>query len=350
MEINMRESVHGGDIYSHAGVLDFSANINPLGIPDKVLEVAKDSIALSVYYPDIECRKLRRRLSETENISEHYILFGNGAADLIFSFVSAIKPKKAVLIAPSFAEYETALKTASCEIVYYELEEKKEFIIEENLIEYITDETDVVFLCNPNNPTGQLTKKEILIKIADHCRKCNCFFVLDECFNDFLEYPHKYSMKSEICVYSNLVILKAFTKLYAMPGLRLGYCLSSNTLLLEQMKECVQPWNISVPAQEAGLAALDEEIYVERTRNLIKKEREYLIKELKQMGISVIGSKANYIFFYSKKELYQTCLEKKFLIRDCSNYRGLRTGYYRIAVKKRDENKKLIEVLKTILG
>lgn len=346
---NMREIIHGGDIYNHKNVLDYSANINPLGISDKVMEAAKNGIAMSIHYPDIACRKLCKEISKAEKISKNFILCGNGAADLIFSFVIAVKPKKALLIAPTFAEYEAALKTVSCHITYYDLKEKNDFIVQDNIIDCITEETDVLFLCNPNNPTGQLTDKELLIKIANRCKENNCYFIIDECFNDFLDYPEKVSMKSELYNYPNIVILKAFTKMYAMPGLRLGYCMSRNSFLLEKMEAVTQPWNVSIPAQEAGIAALKEKKYVEKTKKLIKEERAYIIKELENMGICVIGSKANYIFFYCENDLYKACLKKHILIRDCSNYSGLKKGYYRIAVRKPEENKILIQVLKSIL-
>lgn len=345
----MREIVHGGDIYNHKEVLDYSANINPLGISDRVMEAAKNGIAKSIHYPDIGCKKLRKKIAKEENTSENFILCGNGAADLIFSFVTAAKPKKALLIAPTFAEYEAALKTVCCDIAYHHLIEQNDFKVDHNIINCITEDTDVLFLCNPNNPTGQVTSKELLIKIANQCKDMNCYLIIDECFNDFLDIPQEVTMKLEINKYSNIIILKAFTKMYAMPGLRLGYCMSSNILLLEQMESATQPWNVSLPAQEAGIAALKEKDYVIATKKLIKAERSYMIKELEKMGIRIIGSKANYIFFYSNIELYKTCLKNHILIRDCSNYRGLKKGYYRIAVRKPEENKRLIQVLKSII-
>lgn len=342
----MKKNVHGGDIYTHKGVIDFSANINPLGIPENVIKAAENGIRDSVHYPDVSYYALRTAIAEQENLLSNEILCGNGAADVIFSLIRAINPKKALILAPTFAEYETALKTVCCEIRYYDLKEKEEFKAQKNILEYITEELDIVFLCNPNNPTGQLTDKGLLKQITEQCKKTGTYVVIDECFNDFLENGEAYTMKEELENNSYLVLLKAFTKLYAMPGLRLGYCMSSNCALLDKIKESTQPWNISIPAEQAGIAALKEKQYVQKTKSLIKKEKEYLQQEMKAMGYKLYGSKANYIFFRGTDTLYEDCLNENLLIRDCSNYRGLEKGYYRIAVKSHEDNVKMIECLR----
>lgn len=345
----MSQHVHGGDIYRYPDVLDFSANINPLGTPESVIAAAKDSLHKIEHYPDVDKEELVTALSVYEQVPKEFIICGNGAAELIFSVVWARKPKKALLAAPTFAEYGQALKSVDCQIDYFYLEEKQGFTVSADILEKITGELDILFLCNPNNPTGVLIEQGLLDDILKCCREQNVFLVLDECFVDFLERPQEAEKKDRLAVCPDLFILKAFTKRYAMAGLRLGYGLCSNQEVLENMRSVMQPWSISIPAQEAGVAALKEESYVNLSRRLVQEEREYLKEELCKLGLRVFDSRANYIFFYGPEDFGERMMEKKIMIRDCSNYPGLSMGYYRIAVRTRDENEKLVLAMKEIL-
>ncbi len=337
---------HGGDIYSYENMLDFSANINPLGTPPAVIEAACSGVAEAANYPDPLCRQLIRAISEHEGVKEEQIICGNGAAELIFSLCMALKPKKALLLAPSFYEYEQALTAVDCEIRYHYLKEDDGFHLQETYLDDLTDDLDIVFLCNPNNPTGILTEKPFLLSILERCKAKGIFFVADECFNDFLEEPERYTLKDQIQNYPDFFILKAFTKIYAMAELRLGFGLTANKDLLRKMKCCTQPWSVSIPAQKAGIAAVKEKEYVKTTLRLIKKERVYLRGALKEAGFTVYDSAANYLFFQGPPALYGDCLKKGIMIRDCSNYEGLREGFYRIVVKQHPDNSKLIKALK----
>lgn len=341
--------IHGGDIYRNEVKLDYSANINPLGLPPKVMEALQESLKQVTVYPDVECSRLRQELEKAEGVSKNHIICGNGASDLIFLICNACKPKKALLVAPTFAEYEQALKSINCEIRYYKLEEKKEFSLQEDYLDALTEDMDMVFLCNPNNPTGQVIEREFLIQIARSCKRKNCYLIIDECFLDFLEDPQEYTMKDFLLPYDNLVILKAFTKLYSMPGLRLGYALVGDFSLINRIKQVSQPWNVSVPAQAAGIAALNEKDYVRKTRSIIKQERQFLQNRLQQgLAEKVYESSTNYIFFRAEEGLGEIFRKKGILIRDCSNYKGLEKGYYRIAVRSHAENVELIRVWEVI--
>ncbi|NCC01426.1 MAG: aminotransferase class I/II-fold pyridoxal phosphate-dependent enzyme [Clostridia bacterium] len=340
---------HGGDIYRNKIELDFSSNVNLMGIPEGVLRAAKRGIDFSCNYPDAECNELREAISKVENISKDMIICGNGAADLIFSLVLTTKPKKALLLSPTFHEYEQALLSVDCEIRYHQLLEKNGFQLCSDFIEMITADIDIVFLCNPNNPTGALIKKLLMDKIVQKCEASNCLLVVDECFMDFVPYGKDESLKERCTESKNLFVLKAFTKLYAIPGLRLGYGFCGNVLLLNKMKNTKQPWSVSIPAQMAGIAALRECEYVNKSLEMIEREKNYLIQQLCQLNFKVYDSKANYIFFRANISLYEKCLEQGVLIRDCSNYIGLTDGYYRIVVKTHSENVKLIELLSNIL-
>lgn len=342
----MQTQIHGGDIYSRTYQYDFSTNINPFGMPEKVKLAAMEGIESSVHYPDVQCRKLREAIAKKEQIPKEWILCGNGAAELIFSIAAAKNPKKALLVSPGFAEYEQALGTIPCEIVYHELFREQGFLLGEDYLECLEEDIDLIFLCNPNNPTGLLIEPSLLERILEKCRKKDIFVVLDECFLEFVSDELQNPQKKRLKENPSLFILKAFTKMYGMPGLRLGYGLCSDTVLLQKMKERTQPWNVSIPAQFAGTAACEEVGFAEKTREYIEKERCYLSEELQKLGFRVYSSAANYLFFEGPKELYEVCEEEGVLLRDCSNYRSLSQGDYRIAVRQHKENEALIRILK----
>lgn len=344
----MKKYIHGGDIYRHPGVLDFSVNCNPYGIPNGVKKAVTAAVEQAECYPDVDCMRLRNAIGQTENISPEQIICGNGAADLIFALVLALKPKKALLAAPTFAEYQQALAAVGCEVCYVRLKEENGFVPDENFLDQICVGTDLVFFCNPNNPTGVAAKREYIRKIAVKCQMCAAFLVVDECFIDFLEQPEIYTMKGFLKEFPSMFLLKAFTKKYAMPGLRLGYGLCSDEQFLETMAAVMQPWNVSTLAQEAGIAALKETAYVRDSLEKIRSQRKNLIEGLKQLGCKVYASEANYIFFQGPERLSEKCLEHGILIRDCSNYEGLSKGFYRIAVRRPEENGIFLETLQKI--
>ena len=271
------------------------------------------------------------------------ILCGNGAAELFFAVVQAVWPQKALVIAPSFSEYEEALRSVGAEVEYYYLCEEDNFQIREDYVDKLSEEIDMIFLCNPNNPTGQTIDRDMLIKILDRCKKQNIVVILDECFLEFLDEPNRYEMSDLRGEYPNLLIIKAFTKIFSMPGLRLGYAISSNQDILEEMSWKLQQWNVSVPAQMAGVAALEKpKEYIRQTREYVSGQREYMRNIMKMMGYVVFASKANYLFFKGRPGLEKEALEAGFLIRDCQNYEGLSEGFYRIAVRTKEENERLI--------
>ena len=331
----MADLIHGGDIYSFEDrkVIDFSANINPLGIPKGVKEAIISNLDLFAHYPDPLCRKLSDKIAKAEGVESSKVICGNGAADLIFRLAIALKPKKALVLAPTFAEYESFI----CEL-------KK-------------NAYDIVFICNPNNPTGKLTSKEILLEALQVCKAVGTLIMVDECFLEFCNDYEKITLKPYINEFSNLMILKAFTKIYAMPGLRLGYALTSNLELIEKLKSAAQPWAVSQIAQIAGIYALDEKEYVKNTIEQIQEEKEFLVSKLTELGIKVYASEANYLLLniknangYNALDFKQKLADEGILIRSCSNYRGLDENYFRIAIRSHFENLKLLEALSNILN
>lgn len=354
-EGSMMDYQHGGDIYRNQVDLDFSANINPLGLPKGVREAITENMETYGRYPDSRSEALCEALALHHGVSSSQILCANGAADLIFQVVFALKPKKALLFAPGFSEYEQALLAIGCEIIYKDLQEEDGFLpdLSETAVS-LSDDLDLVFICNPNNPTGIPLKCKELALFLDRCQSHQIFVVVDECFCDFLEEPEEYSIIPLIKGNPGILVLKAFTKTYAMAGIRLGYGISGSKKLLDAVERVRQPWTVSAVAQAAGQAALLETGYLKEARQLIQSERTFLMQKLKALGFTLYASSANYVFFRDvkqnyDKELYELMKAEKVLIRSCANYRGLDGSYYRICVKTRAENKIFLGILSEIL-
>ncbi len=345
------ENPHGGDIYRNRIIYDFSANMNPLGTPESVIKAASDAAAGVCNYPDPYCRKLVSAVAEHEAVDKDSVLCGNGAAELIYSFVFAEKPNKALVTAPAFSEYEAALLAAGCDVQRYILSETNDFDIDMDFVSCLEKtDADCVFICSPNNPTGRLIRPEVLDPIISVCSKRDIRLFADECFLDLSDKgsgDEEYSLKRYLKDNLNIIILRAFTKTYAMPGLRLGYVLSSDHDLLSAMSKSVQTWNVSLPAQAAGLSALGEDEYVEDAKRIIGKERNRLTEALKVFGWHVCTSDANYILFKAFPGLDGMLLKEGIAIKNCSNYPGLSEGWYRTAVRLPEENDVLIAAMKT---
>ena len=339
---------HGGDVYKNKIRLDFSINVNPLGTPEKVQQAAADAAKHISAYPDPYCGRLRQRLSETLGANEGDILCGNGAAELIFQFVMALRPKRTLLPVPSFSEYETALDAAGCTPEFYLLKRENGFALTEDILGSITGDTELLMLCSPNNPTGLCIPCELLTQILNRCRETGTWLFLDECFLGFTDQSKARSLILELRENDRVFILRAFTKLYGMAGVRLGYAVCRQRDMMEKMCRLVQPWNVSTIAQAAGEAALDCAEFVKRTREVLAEEKQYLLRELRALDIAVLPGDANYLMLSGVPELYGQLLKREILIRSCGNYRGLDAGDCRIAVHTHDENAALIAALREI--
>lgn len=352
----MTTLVHGGDwagFESKFGrqPLDFSANISPLGLPEGVKRAVIGTLDLQNRYPDPLCRELCRAIAQAHDVPERHVLCGNGAADLIWRLTLAFRPRRALLLAPTFAEYQAALQSVDCQLQFHQLKPENGFLLEEDFLEKLQPGVDLVFLCEPNNPTGRTTSPSLLQKIVQRCAAAGIMLVVDECFNDFLDEPQLHTLEGELTRRPNLLVLKAFTKWYAMAGLRLGYVLCANEGLLERMRTCGQPWAVSGVAQAAGLAALQEIDYSCRLRQLIQTQRPFLADGLTELGCQVIPGEANYLLFHHQDPQLALKLQHHgILLRDCSNYPGLSSGWYRAAVRTREENAAFLQALKEVIN
>lgn len=350
----MIKYTHGGDIYKYENkILDFSANINPLGMPESAKSAIINSIDKYQTYPDYSSRKLRNALSNFYDFDGDKIVCGNGAADLIFRICLALRPKNVLIPSPTFSEYEEAVEVSGGVVHHHSLRELENFDVTFEILNSIDKDTDMLFLCSPNNPTGRAIDLELVESILTRMRQNKGTLVLDQCFVHFLVEEDEYFAINLLKKYDNFIILGAFTKIFAMAGLRLGYALFGSKNLAAKIQNTLQPWSVSTVASEAGCAALNR-VFVDKTKDYVKSQREFLTNAISDIGLKVFESQANYMLIKSSenildRDLADEALKHGVLIRKCSNFRGLSPSFFRIAVRTEEENKTLIKVFREII-
>lgn len=348
--------MHGGNIYGNEIEYDFSVNLNPLGPPKTVQDALAAALNHVEEYPDPEYRELRRGLANYWQVAEKQLVLGNGASELILGIIRTLAPKTCMVTAPCYSGYETALNAAapSCRIHRIPLRAEDDFTLPENICQEIARvKPNLLILTNPNNPNGKRISANRLREIADACRTAGTVLLVDECFLALSggdEDSLIHCIRSEALP---AVVLRAFTKTFAIPGVRLGYAVCSAPMA-ERIQRELPEWNLSVFAQYAGRAALETSAggtsgYLAASVEMIAREREFLSEELEKLGFRVFPSDANYILFQSRDwELHQKLLDKGILIRDCRDYHGLTAGFYRTAVRTHRENTALLRCLRNI--
>lgn len=357
----MIDKTHGGNIWPHLKnaknkIIDFSANINPLPLPSKIKKVIIKNINNLSYYPEPESKSLKKSLASFHKISPANLLTGNGSIELIYLVIHALKPKNILLFQPTFSEYEFAARANGIKPVFLRSSAKDNFAIDLAKIKGFIPGVDLVFLCNPNNPTGYLLPQKEILLFWRLCKKYKTALVVDEVFMDFIPEEKRSTLVKEAVKNRNLFVLKSLTKLFCLAGLRIGYLIGQQAAI-SKLGKLQYPWNVNLLAQRAAEEAIKNNAFVKKTQDLINKEREYLSDNLNRInGLKVYPSEAN--FFLCKleshkiknaKELSDRLIKKGILIRNCSNFRGLSNRFFRIAIRKRKENNKLISLIKDIL-
>ena len=343
---------HGGPFSiskPRTDILDFSSNINPLGSPPLVHMHLKTKLNSISQYPDAEATMLKKSLKRYTGIPENQIIVGNGATELIYNFCqSFLNNKTHVMIqAPTFGEYEAAARLSGCKISFYKtMNLSKDY---QKLISQIP-KNGCIFLCNPNNPTGELLSKNILFKIIEDTNKKKSLLFLDESFIELVPDSNQSIIKS-VKKFENLFILRSMTKSFGLAGLRVGYGVGSKKII-SVLNKIKIPWNVNGLAQDAARVALCHATYLEKAKKLIKKESNYLKNSISCIeGFQCHKSSTNFILIKTKiksKELQKKLLKKKILIRDASSFHGLNQNYIRIAVKTHNENQKLVKALRKV--
>ena len=379
---------HGGNIYkvfrekNIKEILDYSSNINPYGIPESLKKRITENLEVLERYPDPDYVELREKLANLNKVNLSDIILGNGATEIIFLFMKVINPKKILIVSPTFGEYERAVKATeipgdtvslSCsngdnknvenkkiEIEYFELKESDDFKLNiGNLKNQLEKKYDLLIICNPNNPTGKFLKLAQTEEILKECNKYDTKLFIDEAFIEFLADGMKESIINTEENKKNLFVTRAFTKFFAIPGLRLGYGMYFDKELEQKISEKKEPWSVNNIAELAGLTVLDDTEYIEKTLKWITKEKIYMYEKLNEIsGIKVYETEVNFITGKIDEKLFseglnvkilrEKMLEQGILIRDASNFKFLDERFFRLAIKDRESNDRVIKVLKGI--
>ena len=354
---------HGGDVYGREGVLDFSASINPMGMPEQAAEALRQSVRCVGQYPDPACRALREAIGRARGLDPEMIVCGNGAAELILALARAIRPSRSVLFAPCFSEYARALSVCALQPEYVLCRPDSDFRLPQPFERVIPEDAGAVFVCNPQNPAGVCSGRDDLLRLLEVCERRGAVLILDECFLPLVSGDPggegsgrgageaERSLLPFAAEHPGLVVLRSFTKLYAMPGLRLGYAVLSDGKLRGKLKENLPAWNVSAPASAAGIAALqsEQEGFTGKTLALTGAGRRQLREGLFSLEIRDVWGEANYLLLRGPEGLAEKLLERGILIRDCRSFPGLSPGYYRIAVRKEEENRALLDALSEVV-
>ena len=344
--------IHGGKIpvkNSDHNIIDFSSNITPLGIPNSVKLIIKKNLDKIQFYPDPKSENVISSLEKYTHLSKSNIIVGNGAIEILYNFCFAFlsKTTKVLIHVPTFQEYETAVKLSNCKISYF-----KSLNLSTNIDSFISQipKSGCIFLCNPNNPTGELLSKKELLSIIIVAKKLKTIVFIDECFIELVPKSNE-SVMSYVKKYDNLFILRSLTKSFGLPGLRIGYACGSKEII-KILQKIKIPWSVNSLAQDAANVVIKNTSHLKKSNIIIKKELKYLEDNISILnGFECISSSTNFILIktkYDSTKLQTKLLKNKILIRDCKNFRGLDNHYIRIAVKSHKDNVKLVKALEKI--
>ncbi len=346
---NIRKAVRQYDL-DERRILDFSSNINPLGPSPMAMRAAKSSLRHVDRYPDPDMTELRAAIARYFGIKPGQVVCGSGSNGLIHHIPRVFRPRKALLPAPTFTEYAAAVEAGGGEAVLFPLDERGGFRVDPVDMAFAFKGMDMAFLCNPNNPTGRLIPRQEMLEIVRLALRENVRLVIDEAFIDFAECE---SLVKEAALSGHLICLRAFTKFFGMPGLRVGYAVCGDDVA-RALRAAQEPWSVTIPAERAAIAALGDWRYIKKTRASVEKERERLLGELRLLpGVETFPPAANFILFklkgISAHELTDRLAQRSILVRDCSNFPGLGGSFIRVAVRGRRENKRLVRTLRELL-
>lgn len=326
--------------------IDFSANINPLGPPTSLEKNWSTFFSSITHYPDPHAVQLTKRLAEKESMPESSILIGNGGAEIITLVGRMLAGKKVLIIQPAFAEYAEACYAAGCEVSFYQLQ-APEWKLDIEPLRPLLQQNDAVFLCTPNNPTGISFPQEVVYELVKECKKKNCIIVIDEAFYDFTYDAFTYA--SLVTKNEHVVILRSLTKIFAIPGLRLGYLLADEALV-GQLKTYKPHWSVNAIALAAGQLCIEEDAYIEQTRAYIREQKQGLFKFFEEFGFETSNSSINFYLLKDRgdedaSELLFFLLKKGIIPRHTYNFPGLDGRWLRFAVKSEEDNMVLMEAL-----
>ena len=342
---------HGGNVYGlidETGmvlneIIDFSASINPLGMPATVVRAIQEGIPELVHYPDPFAERVAQRMADWIDVDGSAVICGNGSTELIYLLARAMRPRRVLIPQPTFSEYERACRLQGAEIVSLPLSRDKSFAMEHDAFAAAMAGCEMAFLCNPNNPTGGLVERDSVLSLVAEATRCSCCLVVDEAFIDFV--PEQ-TVVRQAAENGNLIVLRSLTKFYALSGLRIGFAVLSPRNA-EKLRWHKEPWTVNTLAANAAAAAIEDREYQTKTLQVIAEERAFLIQGLRSAGIEHLSAAANYFLLRTGRaqEVLARSRRKGILLRDCSNFPGLDTTYLRVAIRSRRENDLLLKEL-----
>lgn len=358
--MNLTNYRHGGEIFSFSPqernrILDFSININPVGLSPMGRKAIERFWEIeTTRYPDVDGRDVISSLSACYHIPGNMIALGNGATELMYTILRVLKPSKVLVPAPSFSEYQLSAKAADVPVETFFLNESEQFHVPAGKVISMMGKRSLVYLGNPNNPDGNLLDYATFTTIMDAAVYNGSYVVIDESFIDFVE--GDVSFRDFCSKYPNLIVVMSLTKFYAVPGLRIG-CLFAAEGMASLIRRSLIPWNVNGPVQLYMTYAARDREYIEKTRKFCREERRAFVNQLSAFPwLTVYPGTVNFILcrligrIKDAAELQKRLLPHEIMIRQCGNYDGLDNSFFRLAVRKKDENKKLIDTLKEVWG
>lgn len=353
---------HGGDLRTAAerfgldtdAILDYSANINPLGPPQRVMEALGQALSAVIRYPDPAHRSFRQALAERLRLPEDFLLPANGAAEAMALAILALQPKKVGIAAPCFSEYGQLSGQFGAEVVACVGDPERDFKPGMEELFSLLEKTELVFIGSPNNPTGTLYQPGELLQLAAHANETGTYLVVDEAFLDFVAEEKQYTLADRLEEFPRVLLMRSMTKMFAIPGLRLGYAIA-HPELIRRLREKQVSWSVNGLALLAGELCLQEAAYEEETRRLVKTERDFLMSGVEELGWRTWPGEANFLLVRSAGNLDAATLQEEMgrrgiLIRSCAMYAGLTAHDFRIAVRSRSENQRLLQAFREVAG
>lgn len=359
--IEHKEHFHGSDLekieqvygIKKEDIISFSANVNPLGVSFRLRETLANHLDAITTYPDREYTSLRKCIANYVSTDYNNVLVGNGSSELISLFIQLNHPKKALIVGPTYSEYEREVSLGGGRTHYFRLPENDNFrLCPEKLIEELSHNVDLLILCNPNNPTGSVVVREDMYTILDYCKQKDITVLVDETYIEFAENTEELTAIALTKYYNNIIILRGISKFFAAPGLRLGYAICSNHDLLKEVNQKKNPWSINSLAAIAGEIMFTDTDYMKQTKELISSERSRICKLLEESGkFQVFPTSANFLLAkirsdtLTSEDYFDACIRQNMMIRDCSTFPFLNNKFIRFCFMEKEQNDKLLDIL-----
>ena len=361
-----KEHFHGSDLEKIEAVygikkeeiISFSANVNPLGLSPKVKEELSLHADCLTRYPDREYTDLRKAIGSYVNTSFENVWVGNGSSELIALFVKLCNPKHALIFGPTYSEYEHEIMLYGGKSTYFELRESDNFAPDiDALYEKLSGDIDLLIICNPNNPTSAVISRDVIKGILEKCASLNITVMIDETYMEFVEDYESVTAIALADEFKNLIVLRGISKFFASPGLRLGYCVTSDHKLTSDLRACQIPWSVNSLAEAAGKIMFSDVKYIKDTKAYIAKERRRIYARLLQIpALKVYKPQANFILCrienssVTAQDLFDAAIKEKLMIRDCASFTFLDESYFRLCFMKEDDNDKLMDVIERVFA